>query len=99
MDLLLTLDSQLSSPLQRQLYESLREAIISGRLPRGQKLPATRELAKSLGVSRTTVTLAYESLTTEGYIEGLTGSGTFVAPQLPDDLMRPATKKTGTKKQ
>jgi len=97
MDLLVSLDSQSEAPLQRQLYESLREAIISGRLPRGQKLPATREFAKSLGISRTTVTLAYESLTTEGYIEGLTGSGTFVATQLPDDLMRPALRKAGAK--
>ncbi len=98
MDLLITLDSQSEAPLQRQLYESLREAIISGRLPRGQKLPATRELASSLGVSRTTVTLTYEALTTEGYIEGHTGSGTFVATQLPDDLLRAASTKAAARK-
>ena len=89
MDLLINLNSQSRIPLQRQLYESLREAILGGRLAPGQRLPATRDMARSLGISRTTVTLTYEALTSEGYLEAQTGAGTFVGRSLPDDLLRP----------
>lgn len=88
MDLLINLDSQSSTPLQRQLYESLREAILGGRLAPGQKLPASRDMARSLGISRTTVTHTYEALMSEGYLEAQTGAGTFVGRNLPDDLLR-----------
>lgn len=101
MDLLINLDGQSSTPLQRQLYDALREAILGGRLVPGQKLPASRDLARSLGVSRTTVTLTYESLLTEGYLEAQTGAGTFVGRSLPDDLLRPASGplRSGHRKQ
>ncbi len=98
MDLLINLNSQSRTPLQRQLYEALREAILGGRLAPGQRLPATRDMARSLGISRTTVTLTYEALTSEGYLEAQTGAGTFVGRSLPDDLLRPATSAAkGTK--
>jgi len=95
MDLLINISSESEKPLQRQLYESLREAILGGRLVPGQKLPASRELALTLGISRTTVTLAYESLLSEGYLEARTGAGTFVGSSLPDDLLRPAPAEPG----
>lgn len=91
MDLLININSQSVTPLQRQLYDSLREAILGGRLIPGQKLPPTRDLSRSLGISRTTVTLAYEALLSEGYLEAQTGAGTFVARSLPDDLLNPET--------
>ncbi|MBW4576892.1 MAG: PLP-dependent aminotransferase family protein [Aphanothece sp. CMT-3BRIN-NPC111] len=81
-------DGSANVPLNRQLYEELRQAILSGRLLPQERIPSTRELAKSLGISRTTVTQSYEQLLSEGYLETIIGSGTFVCAQLPDDLLR-----------
>lgn len=82
------LNSNAEVSLQQQLYEELRRAILSGRLLQGQRIPSTRSMAKSLGVSRTTVTQSYEQLLSEGYLQTIVGSGTFVCAQLPDDLLR-----------
>jgi GntR family transcriptional regulator / MocR family aminotransferase len=90
MDLVITLDNQSSLPLYRQLYEALRTAILRGQLPPKQRLPSTRLLAKSLGISRTTVTLCYEQLLNEGYLQTAIGSGTYVCAHLPDDLLNAA---------
>jgi len=60
----------------------LGEQIQSGTLPPETRLPATRELASSLGVSRITVTNAYAELEAEGLVYSQLGSGTFVAPPL-----------------
>ena len=54
----------------------------------GTRLPSTRALAHDLGVSRTTTLLAVQQLEAEGYLTGRRGSGTFVAKELPDDLVR-----------
>jgi GntR family transcriptional regulator/MocR family aminotransferase len=67
-----------SSGLSRQIYEQLREAILEGRLRAGEAIPPTRELAARLGVSRNTVTSAYERLIAEGFLAGRVGAGTFV---------------------
>lgn len=88
MDLAIALDSNAAVPLHRQLYEEMRRAILSGRLLPRQRIPSTRTLAKSLGISRTTVTQSYEQLFSEGYVQAIVGSGTFVCAQLPDDLLR-----------
>ena len=61
-----------------QLVRRLRSTIESGALPVGAKMPGTRELAKRLGLGRNTVTLAYEQLIAEGYLEARVGAGTFV---------------------
>jgi GntR family transcriptional regulator / MocR family aminotransferase len=83
------LDSRRSGrPLYRQIYEAIRTAILSGEFKPGKRLAATRALAKELGVSRTTVLNAYEQLFAEGYLDGKTGAGTFVAAELPDDLLK-----------
>lgn len=88
MDLAITLDSSAALPLHRQLYEELRRAILTGRLLPKQRIPSTRVLARSLGISRSTVTQSYEQLLSEGYLQTTIGSGTFVCPKLPDDLLR-----------
>lgn len=90
MDLSLTLDNAAPTPLYRQLYEALRQAILSGRLAPGDRLPATRDLAHALAVSRTTVTVAYDQLLAEGYLVARTGAGTFVSSDLPDASLMPA---------
>ncbi|MGK0271835.1 MAG: GntR family transcriptional regulator/MocR family aminotransferase [Cocleimonas sp.] len=65
--------------LYRNLYDSLRKSIISGEYQAGEKLPSSRELSKTLGVSRNIVVNCYEQLNAEGYIETRFGSGSFVA--------------------
>ena len=64
--------------LTRQLYQALRERILDGRLAGGSRLPAGRDLAALLAVSRNTVTRAFDQLYAEGYIEGRVGDGTYV---------------------
>lgn len=98
MDFAITINSNSPVPLHQQLYEELRQAILNGRLLPGGRIPSTRQLAKSLGISRTTVTQTYDQLFSEGYIETVVGSGTFVCSQLPDDLLRSApVQSTRTK--
>ena len=60
------------------LFEQVREAITSGRLTGGDRMPPSRELADKLGVSRQTITTVYGRLVAEGYLEGRAGGGTFV---------------------
>ncbi|MFD0517187.1 MocR-like pyridoxine biosynthesis transcription factor PdxR [Paractinoplanes durhamensis] len=61
------------------VYRALRRAIVDGRLPVSHRLPPTRALAADLGVSRGSVTTAYERLVAEGYLVSRVGSGTYVA--------------------
>jgi GntR family transcriptional regulator/MocR family aminotransferase len=63
-----------------RVYRGLADAIIEGRLRPGDTLPPTRELARQLEVSRTTITVAYDRLLAEGFTIARVGSGTFVAP-------------------
>lgn len=71
-------------PVNRLLYECLRDAIHDASLPAATRLPPTRDLALQAGISRNTVMHAYEQLMAEGYTKGLTGSGTYVAERIPD---------------
>jgi GntR family transcriptional regulator / MocR family aminotransferase len=88
MELTLHLDHNSTTPLHRQVYAELRQAILSGRLSPGQRVPSTRSLSRTLAISRTTVTQSYEQLLSEGYLETRAGSGTFVCRQLPDRLLQ-----------
>ena len=83
----LGLARDLSTPLHRQLYDQLREAILTGRLAPGARLPSTRSLASELNLSRNTVATAFEQLLSEGYVEGRVGAGTYVSPVLPEMLL------------
>ena len=76
---------------QQAVFDRLRQGILAGTLPAGARLPPTRALAEELGVARQTVVLAYERLASEGYVRARTGSGTFVAADLPDAAPHPAT--------
>ncbi|MEU9336361.1 PLP-dependent aminotransferase family protein [Streptomyces sp. NPDC048290] len=62
----------------RSLQAALREAVRSGRLTPGTRLPSSRDLAGDLGVSRGLITEAYEQLTAEGYLRSGRGAGTWV---------------------
>ncbi|HET9325863.1 MAG TPA: PLP-dependent aminotransferase family protein [Candidatus Eisenbacteria bacterium] len=65
-------------PLYQRLADALREAMERGELAMGTRLPAQRQLAEMLGVSRTTAVLAYDRLVQEGWLESREGSGTTV---------------------
>jgi GntR family transcriptional regulator/MocR family aminotransferase len=87
--LLIRLDAR--GRLQRQIYTSIQRAILNGVVAPGTRLPSSRVLADDLGVSRTTTLLAVQQLQAEGYLTGRRGSGTFVAAEIPDDLIRRRT--------
>ena len=93
--LALGLERKAAAPLQRQLYDQLREAVLAGRLAPGTRLPATRSLARELDCSRNTVVAAVEQLVAEGYLEGRVGSGTYVSGVLPEELLS-AKRRAGT---
>ncbi|BBP73791.1 GntR family transcriptional regulator [Pseudomonas sp. Seg1] len=80
--------------LTRQLYQALRLRVLDGRLASGTRLPASRDLALALGISRNSVVRAYDQLYAEGFIEGKVGDGTYVA-QLPQTAS--LDKKLSTK--
>ncbi len=83
----LTIDPSQATSRYAQLYSALRDAILSGQIVPGARLPSTRDLCRTLGVSRNTVTAAFEQLVAEGYLESRVGDGTYVSPALPDDLL------------
>ena len=76
--------------LTRQLYEALSQRVLDGRLVSGTRLPATRDLAAALAISRNSVIRAYDQLYAEGFIESRVGDGTYVA-------LLPTPKKLSTK--
>ncbi|MRW91798.1 aminotransferase class I/II-fold pyridoxal phosphate-dependent enzyme [Duganella sp. FT80W] len=71
-------------PMNRQLYALLRDGILNRAIQPGLQVPPTRALAADLGVSRNTVTYAYDQLIAEGYLEARTGDGTYVADTEPN---------------
>jgi len=92
------LDRRRPGSLDTQLYEGLRHAVLRGQIRPGERLPSTRALAADLGVSRNTVSSAYEQLLAEGYIEAKVGSGTCVARSLPDELLSATVDSIKVKK-
>ncbi|MEM7650091.1 MAG: PLP-dependent aminotransferase family protein [Cyanobacteria bacterium P01_A01_bin.70] len=93
MDLALSLDRDAVLPLYQQLAEELRRAVLQKRLKPNQQLPPSRLLARSLAVSRITVTQSYDQLISEGYLETRRGSGTFVCAQLPEAYLQIETAR------
>ncbi len=73
------LDRTGGTSLFLQIKRHLERLIASGVLVPGSKLPATRELARALGLNRTTVATAYDALVAEGWARAHVGQGTFVA--------------------
>ena len=73
------LSSNDSVPLYKQLYNQIREHVLSGKLPADSKLPSVRDLAVELSTSRNTVEGAYQELYAEGYIYSKPRSGYFVS--------------------
>jgi GntR family transcriptional regulator/MocR family aminotransferase len=78
-ELLVALDRTAPVPLRAQLEAGLRDAVRTGRLRAGERLPSTRELARDLGVSRGLVVECFDQLRAEGYLVTRPGSATRVA--------------------
>src|SRR5688572_13457483 len=94
----LVVDSESEVPMYRQVYEGLREAILSGRLARGARLPSSRALAADLGVARNTVLQAFDQLRSEGYLHGRRGGGTRAREVIPDSLLTVPRARDGESK-
>jgi GntR family transcriptional regulator/MocR family aminotransferase len=72
---MIILDNNSQTPLYAQIYEQLKQEIVTGILPEGSRLPSTRHLAQTLAVGRNTVEYAYLQLSSEGYVTSRVGSG------------------------
>ncbi len=68
-----------SRPIYEQVRDGFRDLIISGALRGGDKLPSVRELATSLTINPNTIQRAYRELEADGYIESVSGKGSFVS--------------------
>ncbi|CAL9537942.1 PLP-dependent aminotransferase family protein [Streptomyces sp. enrichment culture] len=81
--------------LRRGLTDALREAVRSGRLAPGVRLPSSRSLAADLGIARNTVADAYADLVAEGWLTARQGSGTRVAdrPAPPAPAAAPVERR------
>ena len=86
----LRIDHGAERPVSTQLYVGLRDLILAGGFAAGGRLPASRTLAKELGVSRTTVIEAFDRLTSEGLVESRVGAGTYVTKVLEAAPPKPA---------
>lgn len=78
-EVLVALDRSSRVPLRAQLEDQFRQAIRSGRLSAGDRVPSSRALAKALGLSRSLVQECYAQLLAEGYLITRSGSATRVA--------------------
>lgn len=83
------LDRTKPVPVARQIRDHLERLIRDRRLASGVKLPASRELAQTLGVNRATVTSAYDELVSEGWARARVGQGTFVAERAVGEAPSP----------
>lgn len=81
-DLTIPVERDSEEPIYRQLIRHIRMQIESGSLPSGARLPASRDLAEKLQVSRISVVNAYAELRAEGYLSAHAGRGTFVSRDL-----------------
>ncbi len=77
--------------LWHQIYQNLKELMISGQLKAGEALPSTRELAKELDVSRNTVCEAYDLLIAEGFVISRQGASSRVSDGLCIEPLEPAS--------
>jgi len=77
------LDRQSAVPLYHQIKNHVRQGILSGSLAANTRLPASRQLARDLGVNRITVENAYSELEADGLVFSRVGSGTYVLPPNP----------------
>ncbi|MDC9623451.1 PLP-dependent aminotransferase family protein [Xenorhabdus sp. XENO-7] len=73
--------------IKDQVYHTIRNAILDGRLTENTKIPSTRALAEMMSISRNSVIAGFDRLTDEGYLIARKGSGTYVSTTIPDELV------------
>ncbi len=78
---IIKLDKEQPQHLYVQLYKSIKEFILEGKLQEGDRLPPVRKMADMMGINNVTVVKAYEILEQEGIVYKRVGSGTYIAPQ------------------
>src|SRR5437899_11393896 len=89
------LDRASSEPLYQQLYRQIRKELESGSFDSSaSRVPSSRVLAATLGISRPTVNEAFSKLLAEGYLQARTRSGIFVADHLPATFLKSARPAT-----
>src|SRR5438309_4123961 len=89
------LDRRSSEPLYQQLYRQIREELESGSFDSSaSRVPSSRVLAATLGISRPTVNEAFSKLLEEGYLQARKRSGIFVADHLPGTFLKAARPAT-----
>jgi DNA-binding GntR family transcriptional regulator len=84
----LRLDPLPGIALHRKIYRAILEAIFSAELAPGARLPSSRSLSAMLGVSRNSVSHAYDQLRAEGYLESRVGAGTYIAARVPESRLK-----------
>src|SRR5271155_797338 len=84
----LTIRRHDAAPLQTQIADQIRQLVAKGILAPASRVPSTRALSEQLGVSRNTVTLAYDLLTAEGLLEVESSAGTMVSRHPPAAFLR-----------
>ena len=102
-DLTIPLDEHGKQPMYEQIYQHIRNEIQAAHIPAGERLPSTRKLSAHLGVSRSTVDLAYEQLLAEGYIVAVPYKGYYACEmdslyQQPEPVKTTVVKKIKTEK-
>jgi len=83
----IVLDHQSETPLHQQLYDELRQAILNGRATAPET--ALHQINCPIAPHFAPLPQSYDRLQSEGYLDTVVGSGTYVCVQLPDDLMQP----------
>lgn len=82
--------------IHQQFYQALKQQILSGKVRPGSKLPSSRSLAEMMSISRNSVLAGFERLIDEGYLVSRAGSGTYVADNIPDELIDSVKTKTAS---
>ena len=93
MHIAIHLNPKSKTNLQMQIYDQFVDHIRSGRLKPGGILPSSRDLSEQLGVSRNTISEAYEKLVADGYIHTAPQRGTFVRMNVPEDAMSTGARR------
>ena len=88
------LDPAIEGTLQSRIQRMVAQGILEGRFRPGERLPSSRKMAKHLGVSRITVTLAYTELVADDYLLAKGRSGYFVSADAPDPPAFPANRSS-----
>ena len=87
------IDNRSGAPIYDQIYNQIKDAILSGQVAEGQALPSIRALAKDLRISVITTKRAYDELEREGFLYTLPGKGCFVAERSRELLREDHLKK------